>query len=543
MKSILFRNPLFATLDHQSKNKLLHRATVQDYVDGEIIIKEGDDASFIYIVKSGSVQVIVNSKVVAEIFEGQAFGESSLLGDQSKRSASIRAVGITKVISINSKAVIKIVGDDYKMIFFRNIILNALASDDDLKYLDVDILKKIVDLCEINTFCKHDVINITKESLIDKAFIICYGRITSKENSFKTYQLIGFNNINQSQIGESEYICDIDTTIAEVSITVIEGAVKFSLKSLRDTVKKINYIQSIPLFASVDYEGINYLCRKLQSNEYPKGMFIFVENTDEEVIYIIEEGSIALFQDKRLVATLDKGCIFGEACLADPCRYISAKALVDVKLLELKASKIKKFMNKLMEKKIKTKLYIEKSFVLPELYIRSIRKKSQYRKNILVIHKYTKNLYYAEIIEKNSIFNHEEFQHLIDQKTILIQIDYQFIPKLIRTFTDARKVYFIYEYFPFQYLSSFKKIKFSELQASFVLNSLSNILYYLSKKNIIHRNICLESVLIDEEGYIWLENFCYAKIIENRTFTRLNNVTCQAPEILLGRGYNKASDY
>ena len=92
-------------------------------------------------------------------------------------------------------------------------------------------------------------------------------------------------------------------------------------------------------------------------------------------------------------------------------------------------------------------------------------------------------------------------------------------------------------------MSSFKKIKFSELQASFVLNSLSNILYYLSKKNIIHRNICLESVLIDEEGYIWLENFCYAKIIENRTFTRLNNVTCQAPEILLGRGYNKASDY
>lgn len=57
---------------------------------GQYVFKQGDNASSFFIVESGSLEVIVNDKLVRSIKKGEGFGELALLYN-APRSASIKA--------------------------------------------------------------------------------------------------------------------------------------------------------------------------------------------------------------------------------------------------------------------------------------------------------------------------------------------------------------------------------------------------------------------------------------------------------------------
>lgn len=52
-----------------------------------------------------------------------------------------------------------------------------------------------------------------------------------------------------------------------------------------------------------------------------------------------------------------------------------------------------------------------------------------------------------------------------------------------------------------------------------------------------------ENCLIDAQGYPKIVDFGFAKIIEGKTFTLCGTPEYLAPELVLGRGHNKAVDY
>lgn len=57
---------------------------------GETVFSEGDPADFMYVVRSGEVEIVVNGKVVDTVGEAGIFGEMALI-DREKRSATVRA--------------------------------------------------------------------------------------------------------------------------------------------------------------------------------------------------------------------------------------------------------------------------------------------------------------------------------------------------------------------------------------------------------------------------------------------------------------------
>jgi len=55
---------------------------------------------------------------------------------------------------------------------------------------------------------------------------------------------------------------------------------------------------------------------------------------------------------------------------------------------------------------------------------------------------------------------------------------------------------------------------------------------------IVHRNLKLENLLVDDEGYISIIDFSAAKIIKDRTYTIVGTPHYIAPEVITGKGYS-----
>lgn len=90
------------------------------YQDGEIIVKEGDKGSEMYIIKSGSVKVtkkINNGQMLlTTLSNGDFFGEMALF-EQALRSATVSSVGETRLIVLHAGAFLYRLRQDPTLVF------------------------------------------------------------------------------------------------------------------------------------------------------------------------------------------------------------------------------------------------------------------------------------------------------------------------------------------------------------------------------------------------------------------------------------------
>lgn len=98
------------------KSKTLGR----QYHNGEIIIKQGEVGTCLYVVQEGVVEVIsetTNGEVkLAELGETEFFGEMGLF-EKDVRSCTVRAVGDAKVLTIDKKNFYKTIQKDPSLAF------------------------------------------------------------------------------------------------------------------------------------------------------------------------------------------------------------------------------------------------------------------------------------------------------------------------------------------------------------------------------------------------------------------------------------------
>ncbi len=90
------RSGAFAQLPAAHIDELLKRFERVPAARGEVVIKEGDEGDYYYVIESGRFQVerlVGGAKIVlAELKSGDAFGEEALVSE-AKRNASITALG------------------------------------------------------------------------------------------------------------------------------------------------------------------------------------------------------------------------------------------------------------------------------------------------------------------------------------------------------------------------------------------------------------------------------------------------------------------
>jgi len=129
---------------------------------------------------------------------------------------------------------------------------------------------------------------------------------------------------------------------------------------------------------------------------------------------------------------------------------------------------------------------------------------------------------------------------------VLRKIKHPNIIRLKGWFEDKETIYLVLEYCPGKDMSVFFKNKLPSLKdVNKIMLQLVNALKYCHDNNIIHRDIKLENILIDEKLNIKLTDFglCAIKEDDMEIFTgQVGTVRYTSPELLTGDGYNESID-
>ncbi len=90
------------------------------YQDGEEIVREGETGHCMYVVQEGEVEVVRRTTVgpvrLTVLGRGDLFGEMALI-DQEVRSATVRALGPARVLTVDKKVFLKKIHEDPSLAF------------------------------------------------------------------------------------------------------------------------------------------------------------------------------------------------------------------------------------------------------------------------------------------------------------------------------------------------------------------------------------------------------------------------------------------
>jgi len=109
-----------STSKRQKENAMETGALGKVYRDGEIIVRQGDAGDCMYVIQAGQVEVLQekNDKEVrlAVLGEGDFFGEMALF-EHEVRSATVRALGEVRVLTIDKRTFLRRIHEDPSLAF------------------------------------------------------------------------------------------------------------------------------------------------------------------------------------------------------------------------------------------------------------------------------------------------------------------------------------------------------------------------------------------------------------------------------------------
>uniref|UniRef100_A0A8C3FU96 cAMP-dependent protein kinase catalytic subunit alpha n=1 Tax=Chrysemys picta bellii TaxID=8478 RepID=A0A8C3FU96_CHRPI len=120
------------------------------------------------------------------------------------------------------------------------------------------------------------------------------------------------------------------------------------------------------------------------------------------------------------------------------------------------------------------------------------------------------------ILDKQKVVKLKQIEHTLNEKHILQVVNFEFLVKLEYSFKigDNSNLYMII--LTFEYLHSL---------------------------DLIYRNLKPENLLIDQQGYIKVTDFGFAKQVKDRIWTLCGAPEYLTPEIILSKGYNEAVNW
>merc|ERR1719397_1632555 len=156
--------------------------------------------------------------------------------------------------------------------------------------------------------------------------------------------------------------------------------------------------------------------------------------------------------------------------------------------------------------------------------------------------------YALKAVKKFQIVKKRQQKHVkIELKVMRKLASYKcpFLANLVSTYKDELRVYYLLEACLGGELFTIlrRSRRFSDLAARFYVGCVVEAFDCMHSHHIIYRDLKPENLVLDENGYAKVTDFGFAKVVKDKTFTLCGTPDYLAPEIVSGKGHNKAVDW
>jgi len=563
--SVLKKVPLFAGLESDFFSQLAKAMTSKHVHHGEVIIKKGDVGDTFYVLSDGEVEISNvgvqrrpsnNISTGRRLRTGESFGERALLtGDV--RSATVTACGECDLLCLDRADFEEILGNLEGLLeraMWRQILMNvpmfseASLSSKELA-LDTDTVRKLTQAMTVKKVEAGEVI-MKKGDVGDTFYVIKDGHVEISDLSDTSMAFgVGDKVLGQGDFfGERAlFTGDVrSATVTAVSTTELSCLDRESserilapLRSVLDKARWKRILLSIPDVADANLEpgDIDRLLSLISKKSFYPGDDVY----EGRELYLVNSGRVSV-SEGGVKSTFRAGSFFGASVSTGETFRGSISFLEESVCGLISASEIYSVINSTDDSKPK----IGKINLFDLKCFRRLGKGS-FGKVFLVTTNDDDTPYALKVMNKAFIHKKKQTSFVLGERAIMAELDHPFLMSLMTAFQDDYSLYMLLAICDggelYSVMTKAEGRRLSQRSARFYTACILDGLAYLHSKNICHRDLKAENVMLDKDGYCVLIDFGFAKKIDHKTFTLCGTPFYLAPEALLSKGYDKGVDY
>ncbi|KAL2248992.1 serine/threonine-protein kinase AtPK2/AtPK19 [Sesamum indicum] len=156
-------------------------------------------------------------------------------------------------------------------------------------------------------------------------------------------------------------------------------------------------------------------------------------------------------------------------------------------------------------------------------------------------------IFAMKVMRKDKIMEKNHAEYMKAERDILTQIDHPFIVQLRYSFQTKYRLYLVLDFVNGGHLffQLYHQGLFREDLGRIYTAEIVSAVAHLHAHGIMHRDLKPENILLDAEGHAMLTDFGLAKQFdeETRSNSMCGTLEYMAPEIILGKGHDKAADW
>ncbi|KAJ7950132.1 Serine/threonine-protein kinase [Quillaja saponaria] len=159
----------------------------------------------------------------------------------------------------------------------------------------------------------------------------------------------------------------------------------------------------------------------------------------------------------------------------------------------------------------------------------------------------TSEIYAMKVMRKDKIVEKNHAEYMKAEKDILTKIEHPFIVQLRFSFQTKYRLYLVLDFVNGGHLffQLYHQGLFREDLARIYAAEIVSAVSHLHANGIMHRDLKPENILLGADGHVMLTDFGLAKQFDENTRSNslCGTVEYMSPEIILGKGHDKAADW
>ena len=432
--------PILSHIEQYQKTILSSSLFKEEFEPKTIIVKKGELATCIYIIKSGEVECVDDDgNVVRVLKSGDNFGERSILVD-TKRTMDV--ITKTKCIcySISISTLKSMLSDKYRSFLYLNFMKSAFKNSKLFNKLSGDLLNNIFNHFEAINLGKDYVafpIGHIKSSTM--VIMIDGNLINSKTNEIVASRgdIVFEKELLTLSKEKTTYALYPSPDALFMEANTRDIMYELQCSSFTEIMNKCEIIESlskITLFKNLTPSKLSEISTMIHIEKFNPNQKIISEGDKAGKFYIVKNGEVNISVRGQYLRTLNPKEYFGErALLTKELRTATAISKGKTELYSLYKEDFLRSIEINMKNFLMNRLYLQDDTIeLKDLYFIKELGSGNYGSVSLVYCEKNNYMYAIKAISRKHI-NYEHLHHNLDlEKGILLKIDHPFIVKLVK---------------------------------------------------------------------------------------------------------------